>query len=89
LHQPLNVLAGKYVRNWPRGVLGTQDRRWQFVALIFGMRVSSESNHDTEPAGSLTCRSSLSCPLDSNIGANVMVTAGIGECGEASQAGAF
>jgi hypothetical protein len=59
------------------------------MATIFCMRVSSESNHNTEPAGSLTRRSSLSCPLDGYIGANVAVAPGIGECGEASQACAF
>jgi len=53
------------------------------------MRVSSEPNHNTEPACSLTRRSSLSCPLDGYIGTNVMMAAGIGECGEASQACAF
>jgi hypothetical protein len=53
------------------------------------MRVSSESNHDTEPACSLTRRSSLSRPLDGYIRTYMMVASGIGECGEALQACAF
>jgi hypothetical protein len=59
------------------------------VTTIFCMRVSSESNHKTESAGPLVRRSSLPGPLDGDIGANVMVTLGIGVCGEAPQVGAF
>jgi len=59
------------------------------VATVFGLGVSSESNHDTEPACSLTRRSSLSRPLDGYIGTDVMVVPGIAECGEALQACAF
>jgi hypothetical protein len=59
------------------------------VPGIFCVSVSSESNHYAEPSGSLTRRSSLSSPLDSDIPANAVVSPGIEECGEASQACAF
>jgi hypothetical protein len=84
LHQLLNLLGRKYVRDGARGFLGTQHSRWQLVTRIFCMRISCESNYDTEPAGSLTRRSTLPGPLEGDIGANVVLALGIRECGEAA-----
>ncbi|OGX05372.1 MAG: hypothetical protein A2Z88_01230 [Omnitrophica WOR_2 bacterium GWA2_47_8] len=74
LHETLDVVRGKDVRDGSRPVLATKDRRWQFMAWVLGPNVPGESNHLTKPVGALMNRSCQAGPLDRGFRTNAVFT---------------
>jgi hypothetical protein len=73
MHEPLDILFGKYVRNAPRSVIAPEYGGRQFMPCIFCTQVSRESNYVAEPTGTLIDRWCPGSPLHGSAGANKTV----------------
>src|SRR5205807_457739 len=85
----LDLLPCHNVRGRSWQLLGAENRRRNLMVFVLGTEVAGESDYHPKPTGALRNRLCQSCPLDGDLGRNVMLLSCLGECSEAFQERTF